>query len=174
MACCAAVCAPGQTQAQSFSTGQAARLVIGQLNFTAEDYGATNTLLGSPSGIAYANGTLWVADSNRLAATPDNNRVLRFSDLSTYPTPTEDPTVIGSACGVCRGQATLVLGQPDFVTSTFSLTPTGMRNPTGIATDGNILAVADTDNNRVLIWLSLPKSNGQPAGCGHRAARFRA
>ncbi len=32
----------------------------------------------------------------------------------------------------------------------------------GIATDGKVLAVADTDNNRILIWLSIPHSNGQP------------
>jgi hypothetical protein len=32
-----------------------------------------------------------------------------------------------------------------------------------VATDGNILAIADADNNRVLIWLSLPQSNDQPA-----------
>ena len=61
------------------------------------------------------------------------------------------------------GTASLVLGQPDFISTASCPTPTGMRNPTGVATDGNILVVADTDNNRVLIWLSLPKVNGQPA-----------
>lgn len=158
-----AVCASGQTPPAQFSTGQAARLVIGQTNFTSGNYGATNTLLGAPSGIAYANGILWVADANRLGALPDNNRVLRFSDVATWPSPTQDPSVIGSTCGVCRGQASLVLGQPDFVSSDSALTATGLRNPTGVATDGNILVVADTDNNRVLIWKSLPKSNAQPA-----------
>lgn len=161
----AAVCASGQTQTQTpvFSTGQAARLVIGQTNFTAGNYGVTSQLLGSPSGLAYANGVLWVADSNRLGGTPDNNRVLRFSDVATYPSPTQDPTIPGSLCGVCRGSASMVLGQPDFISNNYTLTSSGMRNPTGIATDGNIVAVADTDNNRVLIWLSAPKTNGQPA-----------
>jgi uncharacterized protein (TIGR03437 family) len=159
----AAVCASGQTLTSGFSTGQAARLVIGQVNFTAGNYGATSALLGSPSGLAYANGVLWIADSNRLGGTPDNNRVLRFSDVATYPNPTEDPSIPGSLCGVCRGVASLVLGQPDFVTSNAPTPPTqtSMRNPTGIATDGNIVAVADTDNNRVLIWLSFPQQNGQ-------------
>ncbi len=161
----AAVCASGQTQTPVFSTGQAARLVIGQQNFTAGNYGATSQLLGTPSGIAYANGVLWVADANRLGGTPDNNRVLRFSDTATYPSPTQDPTIPGSLCGVCRGNASLVLGQPDFVSANYTLTSTGMRNPSGIAVspDGNIVAVADTDNNRVLIWLSYPTRNGQPA-----------
>src|SRR5271165_745567 len=150
MAGLAAVCASGQTQTPVFSTGQAARIVVGQVNFTKADYGATSTLIGSPAGIAYANGVLWVVDANRLAATPSNNRVLRFSDTSTYPTPKEDPTVFGSTCGVCRGKASLVLGQPDFVSSNASGGPSGMRNPTGVATDGTVLVVADTDNNRVL------------------------
>jgi uncharacterized protein (TIGR03437 family) len=153
----------GQTPTPDFSTGQAARLVVGQPNFTIANYGATNILLGSPSGIAVGNGVLWVADANRVGSTPNNNRVLRFSDINTYPTPTQDPTVPGATCGVCRGQASLVLGQPDFVTSNYALTPTGMRSPTGVATDGNVLAVSDTDNNRVLIWLSPPRASGQPA-----------
>ncbi len=141
--------------------------MLGQVNFTIGNYGTTSSLLGSPAGLAFANGVLWVADSNRLGGTPDNNRVLRFSDTATYPSPTEDPTISGSTCGVCRGQASLVLGQPDFVSSNPNSNATGMRNPTGIATaelNGNtVVAVSDTDNNRVLIWLSYPRANGQPA-----------
>ncbi len=163
MAGLAAVCASGQTPTPSFSTGQAARIVVGQTTFTTADYGATNALIGSPGGVAYANGVLWVVDADRLGATPSNNRVLRFSDTSTYPTPAEDPTVFGSTCGVCRGRASLVLGQPDFISSNSNAGPSGMRNPTGVATDGTVLVVADTDNNRVLIWLRLPTVNGQPA-----------
>ena len=158
---CLAVSAAGQTPA--FTTGQAAHLVLGQNSFTSGDYGASNTLLGSPSGIAYANGVLWVIDSNRLGATPDNNRVLRYSDVGTYPSLTDLPDTPGSTCGVCRGTASLVLGQPDFNTFNASLTASGLRNPTGIATDGTVLAIADTENNRVLIWLHLPTVNGQPA-----------
>jgi uncharacterized protein (TIGR03437 family) len=166
LACvCVSVSANAQTTTQTpvFNTGQAAHLVIGQQNFTNGNYGASNMLLGSPSGIAYANGVLWVVDSNRLGATPDNNRILRYSDVSSYPSLTDLPDVPGSTCGVCRGTASLVLGQPDFNTFTSSLSASGLRNPTGIATDGTVLVVADTDNNRVLIWLHLPTVNGQPA-----------
>lgn len=160
-----ALSVPGLASAQGtgFVTGQAAHLVLGQNSFTSNNYGASNLLLGSPSGIAYANGTLWVIDSNRLGATPNNNRILRFSDVSTYPSLTDLPDIPGSVCGACRGSASLVLGQANFNTFTPTLTAQGLRNPTGIATDGNILAVADTDNNRVLIWLHLPTVNGQPA-----------
>jgi uncharacterized protein (TIGR03437 family) len=156
-----AACATAQTI--DFNTGQAARLIIGQKNFTISDYGATNQLIGSPAGLALANGTLWVVDSNRLGSTPNNNRILRFSDTSTYPRTTDQPDIPGSTCGACRGTASLVLGQPDFFTTSRNLSATGVRNPTGVATDGNILVVSDTDNNRVLIWNSLPRANGQPA-----------
>ena len=87
----------------------------------------------------------------------------RFSDVPTYPSPTQAPDVLGSTCGICRGAASLVLGQPDFTTSNPNLAANGLRNPTGVASDGKILVVADTDNNRVLIWNSLPHANGQPA-----------
>ena len=158
---CVAVSATAQTA--GFNTGEAAHLVIGQTNFTSGNFGASNTLLGSPSGIAYANGVLWVVDSNRLGATPNNNRVLRYNDVGSYPSLTDVPDIVGSTCGVCRGTASLVLGQPDFNTFNSSATASGLRNPTGVATDGNVLAIADTDNNRVLIWLHLPTVNGQPA-----------
>ena len=156
-----AMCAIAQTT--DFNTGQAARLVIGQKNFTIGDYGATNQLLGSPAGLALANGVLWVVDSNRLGSTPNNNRVLRFSDTTTYPTPNEPPDLPGTTCGACRGTASLVLGQPDFFTTSRNLSASGLRNPTAVATDGKILVIADTDNNRVLIWNSLPRGNGKPA-----------
>ncbi|HZL55951.1 MAG TPA: hypothetical protein VFC21_02655, partial [Bryobacteraceae bacterium] len=155
-----AVCASGQTPA--FVTGEAAHLVIGQRNFTYADFGATNQLIGSPAGIAFANGVLWVVDSNRLGSTPNNDRVLRFSDVGTYPSPSQMPPT-GTTCGICVGAASLVLGQPDFTTTNPNLNQNGLRNPSGVATDGKILAVADTDNNRVLIWNSLPHANGQPA-----------
>jgi hypothetical protein len=166
LACvCVALPATAQTQTPplAFNTGQAAHLVIGQTNFTNGDFGASNILLGSPSGIAYANGILWVVDSNRLGATPDNNRVLQYNDVSSYPSLTDNPVVPGALCGVCRGNASLVVGQPDFNTFSSGLTASSLRNPTSVATDGKVLAIADTDNNRVLIWLHIPTVNGQPA-----------
>src|SRR6185437_12092238 len=132
---CAAVSAIAQTSTTpTFVTGEAAHLIIGQTNFTNGDFGTSNTLLGSPSGMAYANGVLWVIDSNRIGATPNNNRILRYNDLSSYPSLTDLPDVAASTCGVCRGTASLVLGQPDFNSFTQNLSASGLRNPTGIAT----------------------------------------
>ena len=148
---------------RDFATGQAARALIGQISFTAQVPGATDSLIGGVSGVAYANGTLVVADSNRVFAAPENNRVLLFRNLnSTLPAPTDELNET-SVCPICAGTATTVLGQPDFTTTNIATTQSGLRTPTGVATDGRILVVADTDNNRVLIWKSIPSTNGQPA-----------
>lgn len=157
--CAAAVCAA------DFTTGQAARLVIGQKTFTSQDSNSSDTILGGASGLAYAADTLFVADSNRVGASPSNHRVLLYQNLSgTLPRPT-DPLNYTSKCPVCVGQATLVLGQPDFSTATLNLaaTRTTLRLPTAVASDGVHVVVADTDHNRVLIWNRIPASNNAPA-----------
>ncbi len=148
-----------------FYTGQAARLVIGQNTFTAQDQGASATLLGGVGGVAYAGDMLFVADANRVSADPLNNRVLIFQGLSAMlPSPTAELQYT-TTCPVCGGTASLVLGQPDFTETAYSTPPTQdtVRTPTSVASDGVRLAVADTDNNRVLIWNSIPSTTKAPA-----------
>jgi len=41
--------------------------------------------------------------------------------------------------------------------------PSFLNHPMGVATDGVRLFVADTCNNRVLIWNSIPTTNYAPA-----------
>jgi uncharacterized protein (TIGR03437 family) len=150
----------------TFQTGQAARLVVGQPSgFTNQDTNSSDTTLGAASGVAVAGNTLFVADSNRIGATPSNNRVLLFTNLaSQLPAPTAQ-LPYNAKCPVCVGQANVVIGQPDFVTTTQNDTPTqsSVRNPQGVASDGVHLVVADTDDNRVLIWNQIPTSNDQNA-----------
>jgi uncharacterized protein (TIGR03437 family) len=152
--------------AQTFVSGQAARLVVGQPNgFTAQDTNSSNTTIGGASGIAVAGDTMFVADSNRVGVTPSNNRVLIFTNLSSQlPAPTAQ-LAYNSKCPVCVGTASVVLGQPDFVTTTTntSATQNSLRNPQGVASDGIHLVVADTDDNRVLIWNQIPTTNNQNA-----------
>src|SRR6516162_1078255 len=112
--------------AADFTTGQAARLVIGQPTFTAQDPNSSDTTLGGASGLAFAADTLFVADSNRVGASPSNHRVLMYQNVSgMLPRPT-DPLIYNSKCPVCVGHATVVLGQPDFTTATVNIqaTPT--------------------------------------------------
>ena len=67
-------------------------------------------------------------------------------------------------CPVCLGTATVVLGQPDFATAELKATSeTALRDPSAVATDGVRLVVADSNNNRVLIWNTIPAVNNTPA-----------
>jgi hypothetical protein len=151
--------------AADFTNGQAARLVIGQTTFTSEDPNSSDTIVGGMSGLAYAADTLFVADSNQIGAAPSNNRVLLFGSLSSQlPSPTA-PLPYSRKCPVCVGQATVVLGQPDFTTTTenFTASQNNLREPTAVASDGVHLVVADTNHNRVLIWNRIPTVNNAPA-----------
>ncbi len=180
--------AAASLSAQTFTNGQAARAEFGQYTFTFG--GATPTtpqvvpnqqILGGVSGLAWANGTLYVADSNRLGAVSQDNRVVMFN-TNLLPAPKVDLTNAQSysnyLCNVCAFPAFNQLGQPTFNAPLVpnSTTPDAfniglnndpsqpnMRTPTAVATDGNVLAVADTDNNRVLIWTSIPTAINQAA-----------
>ena len=173
--------------AGDFLNGQAARAVIGQPHFTAQLPGPAsaiypgNMLLGSVSGLAWSHGVLVVADSSpfRIGADPQNNRVLIYKNLfgPGDPTSTTGPTQLPAAtaepvpnsnspywwCPVCGGRADIVVGQSDFNGAGFAAGQNGLRTPTAVSTDGTRLAIADTDNNRILIWNSLPNTNGQNA-----------
>ena len=172
-----------------YVNGMAARAVIGQQTFTAADIpipsslpdryqpGIGQWLLGAPSGIAYANGMLFVADSNNIGATPNNNRVLIYYDVkkvvpdakASIPLPTGPAPVLCPVCtgvyGYSFGKAGTVLGQSNFDATDFGRSQSAMRTPTAVASDGKVLAVADTQNNRVLIWLKIPApgQNNAPA-----------
>src|ERR1043165_8731018 len=68
-------------------------------------------------------------------------------------------------CPVCLGRATVVLGQPDFTTTTENVlaTRTTLRLPTAVSSDGVHVVVSDTNHNRVLIWNRIPVTNNAPA-----------
>ncbi len=154
--------------AQDFFTGQAARLIIGQKNFTDQFPGVTEIQLGAAGGIAVAGNRLFVADSSRIGAEPANHRVLIYNDLSATVPPPDVELPQGPRCPACVGRANLVLGQPDFAVDRGSVFPSAvsaktMRLATAVASDGNVVAVADTDFNRVLIWRSMPTTLQQPA-----------
>ena len=148
-----------------FLTGQGARLVIGQKTFTAQEPGTSDVLLGAVGGVAYANDMLLVADSNRLSAEPLNHRVLIYRNIARELPGPIDEIPQTSRCPVCTGRADVVLGQPDFSKNEVAIPPSAssLRLPLGVATDGVRMAVADADNNRVLIWNSIPEVSGQPA-----------
>lgn len=154
--------------AQEFYTGQAARLIIGQKSFTDQYPGNSDLQLGAVGGIAVAGDRLYVADSSRIGASPANHRVVIYDNVSSFvPRPDAQPPQ-GPRCPACVGKGSIVLGQPNFQVEADKMFPTKvsastMRLATAVASDGRVLAVADTDFNRILIWRNLPTSNGQPA-----------
>ena len=142
-----------------------------QTTFTSQNSGATNQILGSISGLAYAN------DKHRW-----NAFVARFqphrspADQQSGPDVLQPgPDAAAGHCGAaalyqarCEGYcinrgATNVLGQSSFSAITAATAANGLSLPLAVAYDGVHVAVADTANNRVLIWNELPTSVGQSA-----------
>lgn len=129
--------------------GAAADLVLGQADFSGSSANRGGAIgagtLSNPWRVTELQGRLAVVDSG-------NVRVLIY------------PATLSN--GV---DASVVLGQPDFTSSTQNFpagTPTASnltQQPRGVASDGTRLFVADYLNNRILIWNSLPTMNATPA-----------
>ncbi len=96
--------------------------------------------LDSPMGVTTDGRRLFVSDSG-------NNRILVWNEI---PEKNQTP-------------ADLVLGQRDFESKSPGAGLDKVDRPTQISTDGRRLAVADTTNNRILVWKEIPETNGQPA-----------
>ena len=158
---CAAAAASVPLAAEpQWVTHQGARLVIGQDNFTRQNPKPSREVIGSAAGVATAGDRLFIAEGNRVGALPVNNRILIYNQLSGFLPPVDAQLPQDAACPACVGLPDVVLGQPDF--ETFTAATNGLNNPAGIACDGIRLAVADTNNNRVLLWNAIPAANNTP------------
>ena len=118
-----------------------ADLVIGQTNFTNNSNGTTAYTLYWPTDVAFdTQGNVWVADNG-------NSRVLRY----TSPSPT-------------GAIANMVLGQPNYTSSSGGATSSTFNDPRKLAFDasGNIWVSDSGSSNRVLKFNS-PFSIGMPA-----------
>jgi hypothetical protein len=85
-------------------------------------------------------------ETHLILADRNNNRVLIWNSL---PTSNTSPDI--------------VLGQKDFTSNNPGDGMDNLNWPISVATDGERIFVADTYNDRILIWNSFPTSNGQPA-----------
>ncbi len=141
---------------------QGARLVIGQDSFTRQNPVSSREVLGAAQGVAFAGNRLFVADGNRIGALPVNNRVLIYNNVSGFVPRPDTLLPQDRTCPACIGLPDTVLGQADFdATASSDLPDTpGLNNPSAVHSDGVRLAVADTNNNRVLLWHSMPTVNG--------------
>jgi hypothetical protein len=122
-------------------TNTPADLVVGQPDLTSSASATTQSGLDRPEdGLLVSGGKLFVSDRN-------NNRIMIWNSI---------PTANGA-------NANVVIGQPDFSSNAAGTTQTSLGEPEGLWSDGTKLAVADFDNNRVLIWNTIPTTNGAPA-----------
>ncbi len=128
----------------TITNGEAAIKVLGQTTFVAAGSGTTSIALNGPKGLTYNSTTKFL-----FAVDQSNNRVLAYN-LTTI--------VDGEA-------AVKVLGQPDYVTATSGSTSATLDTPTDAAADAENerLFVADTGNNRVLVYSTAAISNGDAA-----------
>jgi hypothetical protein len=127
------------------ATATAADVVIGQSSMTVSGSACTAAGFGQPASMAVAGTKLIVTD-------PGGNRVLIYNSV---------PTSNGAAADVVLGQINMTScsangGAVNPTASTLSF-------PSGVWTDGTRLLVADAHNNRVLVWNTVPTSNGAPA-----------
>lgn len=129
--------------------GAPADLVLGQPDFASEGRNAGGAVgagtLNVPTGVAWADGVLAVADAW-------NHRVLLWHGPVTR---TGQP-------------ADVVLGQPDFGSASPNRGAAAPRADSlnwcyGVSLDGGRLLVADTGNRRALVWHRVPTRNGTPA-----------
>ncbi len=132
-------------------TATSTQLVIGQTDATTNTCATSRTGLNHPSSAAITSSQIIVVDA-------DNNRVLIYNGTPAADNP----------------PASIVLGQNDFnhatrndddQNGTDDGAPTArtLNHPRGVWSDGTRLIVADSGNNRVLIWNSMPTGNFQPA-----------
>ncbi|EDY21211.1 NHL repeat containing protein [Chthoniobacter flavus Ellin428] len=127
---------------QTFSNFQAASVVVGQTDFTSQDTTASPSVTPGPSEVALGPaGQMAVSDQS----------VGRVLIWNTVPTTNGVP-------------ADLVIGKPDFVTTSSGVTSSLMSSCEGVVftSDGKLI-VCDYGNNRVLIWNTVPTSSGQAA-----------
>ncbi len=128
-------------------SGTAADLVLGQGDFThgqPNDNDQNDIQDGQPSARTLNRPTdIWSDGSQLLVADQANHRVLIWT---SFPTADFQP-------------ADLVLGQPDMTSATAGTSASELAFPTALTSDGRLLFVADRNNNRVLIWTSLPSAD---------------
>lgn len=119
-----------------FRSGQEADIALSAIDFNKS---GGPLLFNHNGGIATEGTRLILADRT-------NNRILIWN---TLPNGNQPPD--------------LVLGQPDFDSNDPGQGLNQLNWPIAVATDGIHLVVADTYNNRVLIWKTFPTQNAQPA-----------
>jgi len=137
-----------QFNSQPLVNQAAADLVIGQANFTSEVAGPDQLHLTVPEvPLGGARGDVAKGGEVLVVADGEANRVVIWNSLPP-------------SSGV---DWDIVLGQTTATGMAAGLGADRLSGPSGVWTDGETLVVADSGNNRVLIWSSMPTDSGAPA-----------
>lgn len=103
---------------------------------------------------------VWSDGQKIVVADFGNNRVLIWNSFWSTPS-------IGAPADVVVGQSTMTEGPPASASACDSAvspaTSSNLGHPAAAAISGSKLFVADTNNNRILTWFTVPASNGVPA-----------
>lgn len=128
----------------AFTNNQSADLVVGQPDMQTVSAGTSSQKYDYPYALFVAGNKLFVADHS-------NNRVLIYNSI---------PAANNQAADV-------VVGQINFTSKLENQgggpMPTTLYNAQGIWASNNKLIIADFRNNRVLIYNSIPGTNGASA-----------
>ncbi|MBX7044792.1 MAG: fibronectin type III domain-containing protein [Ignavibacteria bacterium] len=150
----------------TFINEQAASLIFGQS--AVEDISNTNagglsaSSLFAPYDVFVLPGATMNSEGKVFVVDKSNNRVLIFNSMPTSN----------------KQQADVVIGQSDFTSNGSGYGANQLNNPAGVVSDGTRLFIADEGNNRILVFNTIPVSNGASAnivlgqttfGAGHTA-----
>jgi len=122
------------------SNHASADFVLGQTSFAYNGSGSQADQLYNPETLRVSGGKLFAVDRG-------NARILIWNTL---------PTTTAAAADV-------VVGQSTFGISTTACTNSTLSHPDSVEVAGGKLIVTDTQNNRVLIWNTIPTTNGAAA-----------
>lgn len=122
------------------TNGAPADIVLGQADFVTGTSAVTQSRMSQPNGI-------WTDGFRLLVSDGGNNRILYWTAIPNSN----------------QANASFVIGQSSFTFSTTVPSAQTMNTPVGIASDGTRLFVADSGNNRVLIFDSFPIANNTAA-----------
>ena len=125
------------------SNGANANVAVGQANLTSNSSGTSSTTLNGPYGVAVTSaGKLVVADQG-------NSRILQYANI---------PTSSGATASLQQGQTNMTSGSANRGGSAAANTLSGPKDV--FCHSSGAIYIADSGNNRVIVFYDTPTSSG--------------
>ncbi len=137
----------------ALTSGQAANVVLGQTSMTTCNANQSTTAGAAPTAQTLSDPTsVWSNGTRLIVADAGNNRVLIWNDISGISS--------GAPANVVVGQTAFTGAQANQGGAVGAAT---LDDPQAVSSANGNLFVADTGNNRVLIFSGMPAANGASA-----------